>query len=707
MPISEIFGINTFNRAAMQRYLPAETCSKLIETIENGSRLDMSIAAEVAQGMKEWAMDRGATHFCHWFQPQTGLSAEKHDAFIAFDSRGNPIEKFSGGQLIQSEPDASSFPSGGMRSTFEARGYTAWDPSSPALLLEGPNGKTLAIPSAFIGYYGEALDLKTPLLKSMESVSKYALAILKLLGNTTARRVVSMTGPEQEYFLIDRAFYALRPDLIMSGRTLQGAKPPKGQELEDHYFGTIKPRILAFMQEAEYELFKLGIPCKTRHNEVAPGQYELAPIFEVSHIAADHNQLISGTLRRVARRHDLAFIIHEKPFAGVNGSGKHVNWSLQDSDKNNLLEPGNTPQANLQFLVFLMSVLKAVHKRAGIIRASVASAGNDHRLGANEAPPAIMSIFLGEQLDHILNSIEKGSKNHDSTEKRLLSLGISALPAVSRDYTDRNRTSPFAFTGNKFEFRAVGSAFSISSPLAILNTAVAEALDDLGTRIRDGLKDGAPIDRVVMDVVRAAILETKLIRFEGNNYSQEWVQEAERRGLPNLRTTPEALTYWNHEDEKQFLDRYKVFSVQEAESRYHIEVERYIKAVEIEVETLRDMVHTMILPAAHRYQAQLGSSINGLSALQGKEASQALAYAQKNACDLASHVAALYQKMESLVETKAEAATVMDLPKKASLFATEIVPALTSIRNTADWLEETLPDDLWPLPKYREVLFVK
>ncbi|HET8648089.1 MAG TPA: glutamine synthetase III, partial [Vicinamibacteria bacterium] len=492
----------------MRQKLPKSVYHSLLETVRRGERLEASIANEVAHAVKEWALSKGATHFCHWFQPQTGLTAEKHDSFLTFDDDGQPLERFSGSQLIQSEPDASSFPSGGMRTTFEARGYTAWDPGSPIFIVEGPNGKTLCVPSVFISYHGDALDNKTPLLRSMEYLSERALAVLRLFGNTTSTRVVPTLGPEQEYFLVDRAFWALRPDLVAAGRTLVGARPPKGQELEDHYFGSIKDRILAFMQEAEMELYKLGIPIKTRHNEVAPSQYETAPIFEEANVASDHNQLVMETMSRVARRHDLALLLHEKPFAGVNGSGKHCNWSLQDSEGRNLLDPGSTPESNLQFLVFLVAVLKGVHKRAGLLRAAIASAGNDHRLGANEAPPAIISVFLGEQLTRILDGIERGEMTGTAGVEKI-KLGIEQMPEVARDYTDRNRTSPFAFTGNKFEFRAVPSAASISLPTAVLNAAVGEALGELEAALsqKAGGK-GTPSQEAVLEVVRQAVVET-------------------------------------------------------------------------------------------------------------------------------------------------------------------------------------------------------
>src|SRR5262245_24571823 len=583
MKVREIFGSNTFDETAMKQKLPKAVYHSLLETVRRGERLEATIANEVAHAVKEWALAKGATHFCHWFQPQTGLTAEKHDAFLTFDEQGSPMERFSGAQLIQSEPDASSFPSGGMRTTFEARGYTAWDPSSPIFIVDGPNGKTLCVPSVFISYHGDALDNKTPLLRSMEYLSERALSILRLFGDQDSSRVVPTLGPEQEYFLIDRAFHALRPDLVASGRTLVGAKPPKGQELEDHYFGSIKDRILAFMQECEHELYKLGIPVKTRHNEVAPSQYETAPIFEEANVASDHNQIVMETMSRVARRHNLACLLHEKPFAGVNGSGKHCNWSLMDSQGRNLLEPGATPERNLEFLVFLGAVLKAVHRRAGLLRAAIASSGNDHRLGANEAPPAIISVFLGEQLTRVLDALEKGELQGAAGMERI-ALGIRQLPEVARDNTDRNRTSPFAFTGNKFEFRAVPSSSSISIPIAVLNAAVAEALGEAEAALKGRLGQGMSLPDAVLEVVREAVGATKAVRFEGNNYAAEWVDEAQRRGLPNLRNTPEALAELVRPEARTFLARAKVFSEAESDARYHVKLERYLKDIEVEVE---------------------------------------------------------------------------------------------------------------------------
>ena len=692
MKVAESFGSNTFDTAAMKKKLPKSVFQSLQETIRRGSRLEAGIANEVAHAVKEWSLEKGATHFCHWFQPQTGLTAEKHDAFLTFDDEGLPMERFSGAQLIQSEPDASSFPSGGMRTTFEARGYTAWDPSSPIFVVEGPNGKTLCVPSVFISYHGDALDNKTPLLRSMEVLSERALAILRLFGDATSVRVVPTLGPEQEYFLIDRAFFALRPDLVTSGRTLLGARPPKGQELEDHYFGSIKDRILAFMQEAEHELYKLGIPIKTRHNEVAPSQYETAPIFEEANVASDHNQIVMETMTRVARRHNLACLLHEKPFAGINGSGKHCNWSMMDSQGRNLLEPGATPQQNLEFLVFLTATLRAVHRRAGLLRAAIASSGNDHRLGANEAPPAIISVFLGDQLTRVLDAIEKGEITGTAGVEKI-ALGIRQLPEVARDQTDRNRTSPFAFTGNKFEFRAVSSAASISIPVAFLNAAVAEALGEFETALKERLARGASLGEAVIEVVRQAVVSTRAIRFEGNNYSAEWVEEAARRGLPNLRRSPEALAEMMKPETREFLARMRVFSSTEIEARYHVKIERYVKDIEIEVEALKSIVQTHVLPAAYRQHSLLSSA----------GARRAISVALER---LGSNMDDVLSRMAELQVASDHASSEASLEKKAHILAEEVVPAMAAVREGCDRIEESVADEFWSLPKYREMLLL-
>jgi len=690
--VVEVFGSNTFDVGAMKEKLPKPVFKSLQETIRRGTRLDPAIANEVAHAIKEWALGKGASHFCHWFQPQTGLTAEKHDAFLTFDDDGHPMERFSGAQLIQSEPDASSFPSGGMRSTFEARGYTAWDPSSPIFVIDGPNGKTLCVPSVFISYHGDALDNKTPLLRSMEYLSERALGVLRLFGDKESTRVVPTMGPEQEYFLIDRAFYSLRPDLVACGRTLIGAKPPKGQELEDHYFGSIKDRILACMQETETELYKLGVPVKTRHNEVAPSQYETAPIFEEANVASDHNQLVMETMGRIARRHNLALLLHEKPFAGINGSGKHCNWSLMDSQGRNLLEPGATPEKNLQFLVFLAATLKGVHKRAGLLRAAIAGSGNDHRLGANEAPPAIISVFLGDQLTRVLDAIEKKEKGGANTMETI-SLGIRKLPEVARDQTDRNRTSPFAFTGNKFEFRAVSSAQSISLPIAFLNAAVGEALGEFEDQLTLRTSKGASLQDAVLETVREAVVATKAVRFEGNNYSAELVEEAKKRGLPNLKQSPEALAELVKPEAREFLARTKVFTEAECEARYHVRMERYIKDLDIEVEALKNLVSGHVLPAAFRQLALLSKAGSGKTIRSTAERVEA-------------SIEALSTRVQDLQAAAEKASGAGDLVKHARILADQVVPAMAAVREVCDKIEETVADEFWTLPKYREMLFL-
>ncbi|HEX7546284.1 MAG TPA: glutamine synthetase III, partial [Gemmatimonadaceae bacterium] len=543
VPTSQYFGMNTLGARQMRDKLPKEIYAKLVAAIRLGKKLDLDIAPAVSQVIKEWALARGVTHFCHWFQPQTGLTAEKHDSFLAFDENKLPIEQFTGDQLIQSEPDASSFPSGGLRATWEARGYTAWNPASPVFIFESPGAKTLCIPSAFIGYHGEALDELTPLLRSSDVLSQKTIELLDLIGDKGALRVFTTLGPEQEYFLIDRTMFALRPDLVMGGRTLLGAPPPRGQQLEDHYFGGIPERVLACIAEVEYELYKLGVPIMTRHNEVAPCQFEMAPVFEETDIAVDHNQLVMSVLRKVALRHGLQALLAEKPFAGINGSGKHCNWSMAITSDNeldgvNLLKPGKTPHQNIRFLMILAAVLKAVHKHAGLIRAGIATSGNEHRLGANEAPPAIISVFMGDMLTRVIDDIAAGKTGKQGAAQAMIQLGVAKLPDVARDNTDRNRTSPFAFTGAKFEFRAVGSSQSIAFPVMLLNATVAEAIGELTDAIRKELKSTESRDDAVLKVIRAAFKQTTAVRFEGNNYSDEWVREAKRRGLPNFRRTP-------------------------------------------------------------------------------------------------------------------------------------------------------------------------
>jgi len=706
LKISEFYGVNTFDIHKMKEKLPKDIFNKLISTIETGKKLDKDVANTVAHAMKEWAMARGVTHFCHWFQPQTGSTAEKHDAFLSYDDHNRTLEKFSGSQLIQSEPDASSFPSGGMRTTFEARGYTAWDPSSPVFIVEHTNGKTLCIPSVFISYHGDALDEKTALLRSMEVLSHRACELLHTIGEVHVKRVIPTLGIEQEYFLIDRAFACLRPDLVMTGRSLIGGQPPKGQQLEDHYFGSIPARTLAFMTEVEHELYKLGVPVKTRHNEVAPSQFETAPIFEEANIATDHNQITMEVLRKVSVRHNFSVLLHEKPFAGINGSGKHNNWSMSiessgsEVDGQNLLDPGKTPHQNLRFLLCLMGVLKGVYKHAGLLRAGIASSGNDHRLGANEAPPAIISVFLGDLLSRILNELEKGTGSEQNPEAAVIKLGVNKIPEVMRDNTDRNRTSPFAFTGNKFEFRAVGSSASTAFPITLLNAAVADGLRDITEQLKKKMKTVSTQEVAVLEVIREAIIETKAIRFEGNNYSEEWVCEAEKRGLLNLRKTPEALAQLVSTHSKTMLSDIGVFTQAEITSRYHVRTERYVKNLLIEADTLRSMVDTQILPACYAYH---GSLVVGMSAAK----SVGVGTPQVDIANrLTSLIEALQTKRKAMDVVMQKVDQLQHEDEKAVLLSRDVSDIMAEIRVACDELESVVADDYWPLPKYREMLFL-
>ena len=706
LKISEFYGSNTFDFRQMKEKLPKEVFQKLSATIETGKKLDSEIANTVAHAFKEWALSRGCTHYTHWFQPQTGTTAEKHDAFLSFDDNGRTIEKFSGAQLIQSEPDASSFPSGGMRTTFEARGYTAWDPSSPVFIMESANTKTLCIPSVFISYHGDALDEKTALIRSMEVISQKACELLSTGGFTGINRILPSLGVEQEYFLIDRSFYMLRPDLIMTGRSLAGGQPPKGQELEDHYFGSIPSRVQAFMSEMEYELYKLGVPIKTRHNEVAPSQFETAPIFEEANIATDHNQLIMEVIRKVSQRHNFSALLHEKPFAGVNGSGKHNNWSLSitassvELNGENLLEPGKTPHENVRFLLILAGILKGVHKHAGLLRAAIASSGNDHRLGANEAPPAIISIFMGDLLHRILNEIENGAANETNVEAAVLKLGVSKIPEVMKDSTDRNRTSPFAFTGNKFEFRAVGSSASTAFPVTLLNAAVADGFTELTKALKAKLKTAKNANAAIMEVVRDAVKETKAVRFEGNNYSEEWVVEAEKRGLLNLRKTPEALAQLVTLKSKAMLTELGIFSEAELMSRFHVRLERFIKTLTIEVDTLRTMVDTIILPACYSYHGALAQTVVTAKAA-GVTAPQSESLGK-----ISTLLGSLQTKRADLEKACHKAESQSSEEEKAKSFSREVSDAMLQVRGDCDALEAVVADDYWPLPKYREMLFL-
>lgn len=699
------FGTNTFNDQIMRDKLPKEIYRKLQDTIKKGARLEEDIANAVAHAMKEWAQEKGVTHFTHWFQPMTGLTAEKHDSFLDIDHDGQPVERFSGDKLIQGEPDASSFPSGGMRSTFEARGYTMWDPSSPAFIVDGPHGGILCIPSVFISYTGEALDKKTPLLRSMRAMDEAARKVLSLFGKEI-ERVTTTLGPEQEYFLVDKNLYMQRPDLILAGRTLIGAKPPKGQEMEDHYFGSIKERVLEFMQLAEKELYKLGIPAKTRHNEVAPHQFELAPIFCEANVAADRNQLVMETLKKVAARLGLALLLHEKPFAGINGSGKHVNWSIIDDEGNNLLDPGNTPEENLQFLVVLVAVMRAVHKYADLLRATIASAGNDHRLGANEAPPAIMSVFLGATLSKILDSIENGNTEQIS-EKKIIDLGISNLPQILQDNTDRNRTSPFAFTGNKFEFRAVGSSASISMPATILNAAAADSLEYFHEVISNELKKEKDLKSACFAVLKKEIKATKAVRFEGNNYAQEWVAEAAKRGLPNLKNTVDALKALRKAENVAMLTKLRVYSDAELESRYHTKLEQFCITIAIEADTLESIAKTMVIPAAISYQNTLLEAVRGLKELGDLvEAPDALQEQAHLLSTIAGEIAALKKALTKLAASEEKTEKIDSIEEQAAYIVNHTRNIMDEVRSHCDKLEEYVPDTLWSLPKYRELLFV-
>ncbi len=686
--VSTLFGSRTFNSERMRDRVPPEVFAKWVETVEHGRKLDRPVADAIAHAVKEWALEQGVSHFCHWFHPMTGSTAEKHDSFLWFDKDGRPIEKFTGSMLLQSEPDASSFPSGGMRSTFEARGYTAWDPTSPMFIMESPTGRTLCIPSAFLGYHGQALDEKAPLLRSMEALSRSATRLLAALGESTHRVTVTV-GPEQEYFLVDRAYAGLRPDLVIAGRSLLGARPPKGQMLEDHYFGSIPVRVQAFMEEVELELHLLGVSAKTRHNEVAPCQFELAPIYAEANLAADHNQLVMQTMRKVAMRHDFLLLLHEKPFAFVNGSGKHINWSLQDSRGENLLDPGKNPQENLRFLTFLAATLLGVYRHAAVLRASIASHGNDFRLGANEAPPAIMSVFLGDFLSRICDGIASGDVSTLDAGQAMIELGINRLPAIAKDNTDRNRTSPFAFTGNKFEFRAVGSSASISFPTTCLNTAVADGIDQINAWVNESGGGTA----AVMAAVRRALQESAPVRFDGNGYGAEWVIEAERRGLPHARNTPAALAALATEAASDLFKRHGVFSHEELHSRFEVRVEQYNKKVEIEADVLKDIVDVSVLPITIAELAEARSQ-----------------------ADVGPAAARRFQELGLRVEAVDSARQGLDVAlrgvgegseaDRAAAFCAHVVPALLALREACDATEAMVNDNRWPLPRYREMLFL-
>ena len=687
---NQIFGANVFSALIQRQRLPKDVYRKLSLTLAKGEALDTSLADAVALAMKEWALEKGATHYAHVFQPLTNLTAEKHDSFYAPTGEGTALAEFSGKELIQAEPDASSFPTGGIRATFEARGYTAWDPTSPAFILENPNGALLCIPTAFVSWTGEALDNKIPLLRSMDALSKSAMRALRLFDNATAVRVFTTVGPEQEYFLIDEQYYFERPDLYTTGRTLFGAKPPKGHELDDHYFGSIPERVLAYMLDCEKELAKLGVPIKTRHNEVAPSQYEVAPIFENSNVGSDHQQLTMQVLQNVARRYGLVCLLHEKPFAGVNGSGKHNNWSMGTDDGENLMEPGDTPHENLQFLFFCAAVIQAVNKHQGLLRASVAGAGQDHRLGANEAPPAIISIFLGSELEKVFNAIERGEVG-ESTPESFLGLGTPVLPPLPMHGGDRNRTSPFAFTGNKFEFRALGSSMSLSLPNTVLNTIVAEAIDYLSEELEDALESGTELEAALRPILQRSYAANKQVVFGGDNYSDDWHSEATARGLLNLRTTADALPYLVSDDTETVFSNYGVLSKRELESRYEVMLEQYVTTLNIEAETVAAIAKTMLLPAAARHLTLMRSAQLGELASEVEELIGTLVTALKR----------LQTANRSENQPQGDPQAAADYTRDTT------IPAMEAVRAAADTLESVVADDLWPLPKYSEILFVK
>jgi len=692
----EIFGSSVFTKAEMQLRLPKSVYKSVLGTIDKGAKLDPAIADAVAAVMKDWALEKGATHYAHVFYPLTGLTAEKHDSFLEPVSDGATLAEFASKVLIQGEPDASSFPSGGLRNTFEARGYTGWDVTSPAYILENPNGNTLCIPTVFVSMTGEALDHKTPLLRSQQAMGAHAERILALFGHTNGEKVVSFCGPEQEYFLVDRHFFLARPDLINAGRTLFGAKPPKGQEFDDHYFGVVPERVLGFMMDTERELFKLGIPAKTRHNEVAPGQFEIAPMFERANIASDHQQLLMTTFKTIAKKHGMECLFHEKPFAGVNGSGKHVNFSLGNAELGSLLVPGDTPHENAQFLVFCAAVIRAVHKYSGLLRVSVASATNDHRLGANEAPPAIISIFLGDQLADVFEQIAKGAAT-SSKGKGTMIIGVDTLPHLPTDPGDRNRTSPFAFTGNRFEFRAPGSGQTVAVPMVMINTIMADSLDYMATVLEKAVADGEDFDMAVQTLLTEIITEHGAVVFNGDGYSDNWQIEAAERGLPNLKTTLDALPELIKPESLALFDKYKVFNDREMHSRYEVGLEQYALTIHVEAKLSLELGSTVILPAAMRYQTEVAQNVATLKAAGMEPSTALLEDVSAPIADLVSSLADLKKGLEDH-----SAVSAMDEASHAQ----SLLPAMEAVRAAADTLEGVVADDLWPLPTYQEMLYI-
>lgn len=710
-PLDEIFGANVFNKSTMRTLLPKPVYKSLLRCIDHGEALDPTIADVVANAMKDWAISRGATHFTHWFHPMTGSTAEKHDAFLAGPgTEGGALIEFSGKFLIQGEPDASSFPSGGMRSTFEARGYTGWDPTSPAFLMESTNGKTLCIPTVFCSFGGEALDEKTPLLRSLEALNDTGVRLMNLIGSPV-KRISSTVGPEQEYFLIDDALYLARPDIIYSGRALFGARPPKGQEMEDHYWGSIKDRVLAFMMDCEAELYKLGVPVKTRHNEVAPAQFEVAPIFESANIAIDHNMLLMEVFRKTAQRHGLRCLFHEKPFSGVNGSGKHNNWSLCDEQGNNLLDPGHTPQENLVFLVMLTAVIRAMNNNGGLLRASIASAGNDLRLGANEAPPAIMSVYLGEGLTKIVEEISEGKKKSVGSAAQMVQFGVATLPDLPKDNSDRNRTSPFAFTGNKFEFRAIGSSMSIFFPNTVLNTMMAESMDYMYHEIKKMIDSGTDAVKAAEHVVRNVLKDNKRVIFSGDNYSHDWQEEAAKRGLPNLKNTIESLPELIKDETKALFKKYNIFSEHELVARHYVKAANFCKTINIEWQLTRNIATTIILPACIEYQNRLATAILQTKAAIGGSNLVSQETFLRHYIQRLNDLQYALETMDSIIAPSSGGpggghGEDVDQVLLAKFCQEEVLPAMNEVRAAVDELELYVDDSLWPLPKFRELLYL-
>jgi glutamine synthetase len=724
--ISDYYGMNVFNHEAMHKFLPRDAYKAVMNAIDTGERIDRSVANAVALGMKEWATSKGATHYTHWFQPLTGSTAEKHDSFFEVSFDGKALEHFSGGALAQQEPDASSFPSGGIRNTFEARGYTAWDPSSPAFIMESASGKTLCIPTIFVSYTGETLDYKAPLLKALHSLNEAAVGVCQYFDKDVTK-VFATLGIEQEYFLVDTALFNSRPDLVTTGRTLFGHSPAKGQQLEDHYFGSIPERVTAFMHDFEIESFKLGIPLKTRHNEVAPSQFECAPVFEEINLAVDHNALLMDLMDKVARRHHFKVLLHEKPYAGINGSGKHNNWSIGTNTGKNLLSPGSTPKSNLMFLTFFINTIKAVYEHADLLRASIASASNDHRLGANEAPPAIVSIFLGSQLSNMLDDIEATvdeKKKMTPEDKTALKLNIGKIPEILLDNTDRNRTSPFAFTGNKFEFRAVGSSANSSNPMMVLNVIVANQLKEFKAEVDKIIEKGTKKDEAILKVLRQYIVDSKNIRFEGNGYSDEWVKEAKKRGLSNITTTPAALDAYVSKKSMKLFEENNIFSHREAEARHEIMLETYVKKIQIEARVMGDLAINHIIPPAIKYQTILANNVRSLKEIGSKSGvlpgdvaaisggsnhfgEEVFSSQIEMITEISGHINAIRKNVTEMIEERKTANRMENVRDKAIAYCDKVRPYFDTIRHHADKLEMLVDDEMWPMTKYRELVTIR